>query len=395
VSTLPADGSLRIDVQSKILVSYDGALDPASVTRAQVRLLSRGIPCASQVTYDDAAHVVTVDPMGLAYDRQYTLSISGVMGANGLPVAAQSSRFSTWVNEVRSSLFSVFGLPTGLTRYDEPDASGHATRELELELGPDELPGTADDVLARYSLMQAQADGSTIKIRYDGPGADGQWFSADDEVSDYAVVDPGPEGQVRAQLSYSDAGADGQWFTDDDTRTESTSSTFADNSALLTTLDLGLERIAGNFQRNVYGDDGTLATSLTSYDPGPDGAWNTADDPIAWTDVYAYDEFGRLADHQRFSGPLTQEARIPDEDLQYTYRADGRVDHVTITGSIDGGETIAYEYDASGNALSIKTMIQGLLFASESYTYDAHDNRLTGAVGDARVSSDLGFDTTQ
>jgi hypothetical protein len=101
-------------MQSTIQVAFDGALDPASVTRANIRVLSQGIPVPTRLSYDDAAHVVTIDPMGnLSYENSYTLSISGVASAGHRPVVAQQTRLQLEVRREQQSHDVVAGLHGG------------------------------------------------------------------------------------------------------------------------------------------------------------------------------------------------------------------------------------------------------------------------------------------
>jgi hypothetical protein len=403
-SVTPSDGASRVNVQSTIQVAFDGALDPASVTRANIRVLSQGIPVPTRLSYDDAAHTVTIDPMGnLTYGQTYTVSISGVESAGQQPVAAQQTRFATWINPLASNEFYDFLTQSvdSLTVYDRL-ADGSSRRRHIDGPGPDGQWGTADDVLGSYSLTTTRADGAQLTADYIDAGADGQWFTADDVQYSGEILACSADGLACSDVDYSGPGPDGLWFTADDVRTgESTRTTYTPDGALLTELDIFDASGAGELVVYTYNADGTLAQTVNYSDPGPDGVWNTADDTIQYGQVYFFDEYGRVARHVSSAGPLPPGPANPAAvDCEHNYRPDGRVDNVSCyTGGSPpaaGAQPIGvdqYQYDTAGNLTAYVPDYDQL--HGTTWKYDQNNNRTTSSGGGMQFEIISTYDTSQ
>jgi len=366
----PADMSTQIDVQSTLSVSFDQALAPASVTRAHVRLVAQGVPVATKVTYDDAKHSVRIDPMGLDYGRTYTLTVSGLVDANGKTVADRHAVFTTWYNGEASGVSLTFtGWDTSTVyraQVDTFDASGNPTgSDFSNDAGPDATWGTADDVL----------------------------------FGSYATDTYRNDGQLASEASFS-AGTDGAWHTADDVSTPVKTRTFLPNGALSTeTIISATDPDGGNLDSETYTTysydaDGTRKTAVTATGKGADGVWGTADDVIGWGITYTYDDLGRLEKRQYASSPGADGLwgtadDVTYEHAQYFYLASGRLDRVEFydRGSHSGtpgapdnvlSSVGTCSYDAANNLVQYKYGAPGVDNGGYTLTtYDAHNNRLT------------------
>jgi hypothetical protein len=128
-----------------------------SVTRANVRLVSWGVRVASQVTYDDAPHTITVDPMGMLHARNCMLSISGLT-SHGQAVAAKQAAFETTIN---------------------PAIAGTC-----IDSGTSTINGVTGYVINSQSISSYDDMGREVRSTYYAdPGPDGVWSTADDVVS--------------------------------------------------------------------------------------------------------------------------------------------------------------------------------------------------------------------
>ena len=398
-SFTPADASAAVDVQSTLAIAFDKSLDPASVTRAHVKLVAQGVPVATKVTYDDATHSVRIDPMGLDYGRTYTLSVSGLMDANGQAVASRQAKFSTWVNGETSGVYLRFTTATSTTVYqaqiDTVDTSGAPTGfYLSNNAGPDGLWNTPDDVIfGGYFVDTYTTDGQLATDTGYGAGTDQLWHTADD--------DPTP-GKIRTFLP------NGALATDDSINVT------APNSS-----DFHREV----FTTYVYAADGTLKATLSAIDKGADGVWGTADDIIGWSVNYTYDEFGRVVLEQDTYDKGPDGLWGTADDLTYAhvkhvYLTSGRLDHLdyydmgfeppysTTDNVLEDTDT--YTYDGANN--NVKIVYGDAATGGGLYTlitYDAHNNRQTrkyyndtGADGlwntaDDRLARWLTYDTTR
>jgi hypothetical protein len=172
----PADGAMGVDLHGTLQVTFDGALDPASVTPDHVHLLRYGYVRPVTVSYDDTTHVVTATtPGGLRHNTPYTLVVSGVHDAAGRTVADASATFSTWVN-AKTSETNVDD--SGIDVQYILDAAGHTVQATYKD---------SSGAVAWYTTYE-RTDGQTNERlttakKWGGPGPDGQWFTADDVLA--------------------------------------------------------------------------------------------------------------------------------------------------------------------------------------------------------------------
>jgi hypothetical protein len=173
------------------------------------------------------------------------------------------------------------------------DGSGRIVTTTRVEEGPDGAWRTDDDAWVDPLFSEYAADGAWLRdVKAFGPGADGQWGTADDLVS-YALVATGG-GRDRVL-----SGADGRLGTADDV-TE---------------------------YRDVYArnSDGTTATTVRYGGPGSDGTWGTSDDTIASVYTHAYDGHGARSEVLRSDGPGIDATWGTEDDAvaqRWTYRTD-------------------------------------------------------------------------
>jgi hypothetical protein len=365
-SVTPGDAATAVNVQSTIRIVFDGAIDAASVTRANVRLFSWGVPVATQVTYDDATHAITVDPMGMHYARTYTLSISGLT-SHGQAVAAKQAAFDTTINPATSGIYALTyqSMING--------ALGYVTDWQTIY--------SYDD---RGRLTQI--------VDYSRPGPDGLWSSADDVVDSYQTQTFNDDGQMSTWAVEGLPGQDGTWFTSDDEVTVSSKQTFTAGGALLSEETFPMS--SGNqksYRLHHYAADGTESTATESSAAGADGIWGTADDTFdaAWTT--SYDEFGHIVRLAYVSpGADGQWLTADDVVISYekrSYRPDGRIDRIDeFSAGPDGigltsddvlESSLTYDYDAAGNQTRVTSWNQGFVQGYTSTTYDAHNQRVS------------------
>ncbi|MFC7669066.1 Ig-like domain-containing protein [Hymenobacter humi] len=78
VSTTPANNATGAVIGANVTVTFDEALDPATVSGTTVQLLSSGSPVPASVSYDANSRTATLDPAAsLSYTTPYTISVKG------------------------------------------------------------------------------------------------------------------------------------------------------------------------------------------------------------------------------------------------------------------------------------------------------------------------------
>ena len=398
LSFTPADAATQVDVQSTLKIAFDKALDPSSVTRAHVTLVAQGVPVATKVTYDDATHAILVDPMGLNYGLNYTLSVSGIVDANGKTVADRKAAFSTWINGETSGValyYNVLSKTVRQATVDTFDATGAPTGNyVTWDAGPDGAWGTTDDIISGgYEKFIYTSDGQIASRTAFGAGPDGLWYTADDIPSPVTTRTFLPSGALATDdSSNTQAPFDGRFYTE-------------------------------VFTTYAYAADGTLKTAISAVDKGADGVWGTADDLVAWSVSYTYDEFGRVVLERVAFGPGADGIWGTADDLVYGYihhfyLASGRLDRLEyveagpdgLPGTADDvlDETDTYSYDTANNLVRLVYTSPGAEGSPYvSIAYDANNNRMSrtyyGDAGpdqiwftaDDRRDSYRTFDTTK
>lgn len=78
VATSPANNAAGVLVSTNINVSFDEALDPATVSGSTIQLLQGSTPVAGTVSYDESSRTATLNPTSdLSYSTQYSLAVKG------------------------------------------------------------------------------------------------------------------------------------------------------------------------------------------------------------------------------------------------------------------------------------------------------------------------------
>ena len=135
------------------------------------------------------------------------------------------------------------------------DTSGRVIRNTKFTSGPDATWFTEDDVVVSYGVVNYDSEGNESRnIFYSASGTDGIWFTADDIPSTYTDYSYNSERKLTRRVDYIDSGADGLWFTADD----------------------GTQ---GHLER-MYDLNGNLSRFVSYNGRGPDGILFTADDIV-------------------------------------------------------------------------------------------------------------------
>lgn len=220
---------------AKLTVTFDEALDPATVTAANVRLIARlddSFPhVAGTVTHDGAS--VSFTPMRpLAFDAIYELHVGAVSDTTGNAFAGETFPIHTVVNAItHETQYNASNQVSGTVEIGV-DANGHMTTYVTFDV---------NDVATSHEEYEFRADGVWLKYRRYEIGNDNKWNTPDDPVV------------LRDEYTY-DAG---------DSLKLTTFAEFADAQTL----------------RIDYGWNArSLATTKTFDSPGDDMAWSSPDD---------------------------------------------------------------------------------------------------------------------
>ena len=309
------------------------------------------------------------------------------------------------------------------TVYDYPSTGKSAALSVyrhnvwadEYQFGPDGEPFTADDMGA-YGITTA--NGSE---EYNGAGADGQWFTADDELKRY-YVETFSGNRLASAIWYEGAGSDGIWKTSDDEvnpdisfeaeniqgngdhdfiNMARTSKRFIEedtNGYPLWTTEYTLDENDNWTIYNItYSQRDSLGRALTTaaaYSPGTDGIWRTTDDFSQAYGTTGFNVNGDALNAVTYTSAGEDGIWFTADDvIRYDYiyaMQTSPNDHATNNGfamascaDIQQATTgdIAIEVrDGSGNALSDVTIMLG----------DAGPTVTSNAQGEATLSAVTG-----
>jgi hypothetical protein len=327
----PEDGAKRVDVLDPVQIKFDGAIDPASVTRAHVVIANGGVTIGSTLAYDDAMHRITLKPVdwhgAMEHGSTYTVVVSGLVDASGHAVPSFRSSFSTWTNQTATvTSMEDGGVVDFLVRFERPSGA-RSLREVSYGApGADGQWGTADDVVVAHDDYKLRADGREARdTRYGSPGTDGAWFTGDDGVDSWVTDTYLPNGAPSGYEIHYSASFD--------------------------------EACCGFRVTYGYDADGVFVAD-TAAQPGPDGVLGTADDDVVVT-TYRHDALGRyIGGEHRTNGVLTSyQVR--------TWQADRRLacdesrglgpDGVAYTADDAVLSVLAFTYDKRGNVIRTTT----------------------------------------
>jgi hypothetical protein len=130
---------------------------------------------------------------------------------------------------------------------------------------------------------------------YDGPGADGEWLTADDSIGFYRTTAYDLAAGTYRETAYDGPGGDGDWRTNDDEIAEYYTGTLVERDLIgeMWTYGAGQDGIWMNEDDeptyrwlSVYDAGGNLVSHELWESAGDDGDWSTADDVYAAHNVY-------------------------------------------------------------------------------------------------------------
>lgn len=158
------------------------------------------------------------------------------------------------------------------------DARGNNTRMIRRQCGADGLPRTADDKIAGVYDAEYDEHGLLTGASTRSAGADGVWLTSDDGTTYGGKYHYDAAGLQTGYTTYYSPGADMVWWTADDEVDYRAATTY-------TPARQPRENLAFN-------------------SPGADMMWGTADDVISSLSSLSYDELGRVIDASTFdAGP--------------------------------------------------------------------------------------------
>jgi hypothetical protein len=199
-SSSPADGATKVSVLSDIQVTFSenlGAtaanassesLAATTVNSFTVTLTYKNPQGADNIrgtaSYDSTTRTLTFSPLRpLDWDTEYKLTITGVKDSAGNTMSDTTLSFTTYINP---SLLEIFYALGSMASYIEStyDGNGHLTRDVSYSgPGPDGIWFNADDEVNFYDMPTYDGNGNRIRdVWYSGFGADNTWFTADDVV---------------------------------------------------------------------------------------------------------------------------------------------------------------------------------------------------------------------
>jgi Glycosyltransferase WbsX len=253
-------------------------------------------------------------------------------------------------------------------------------------------PAASGTTVAHYQASAYDGNGTRAQdVYYTGPGADGEWFTADDTIGSYTIsaYDNGNGGKLIQQIKYNGTGSDGTWFNSDDD-IEYYASLAYDTSNRLS--QKAYYSNAGADDKWFTADDVVSFYEFSSYDTegnrvlevryggaGADGFWFTADDDVSAYTRFTYTDGNKLLREIKFywSG---------DDGLWFTYDDNVR-SYKTFTYDAQGALTNAVTYYGPGSDGNWYTPDDNVLFAATSAYDDSgkqiSENRYDGSGADA------------
>ena len=229
----------------------------------------------------------TPDDQGFGPDPGYTIT-----GALGIQMMSSNPAFaSTYIHDALKS-FRITQSAMGPFQTDYSyNQAGYLTR---IDYG--DPVGEGADRYSWYDSKEYNGDNFPVReVTYGGPGVDGEWFTADDEVMSYSVNTYDANGGLIQTVKYVSPGSNGLWLDGDDTASFCTKFTYGANNLLARSEYYGDISSAGTpctgtlYEYTQYGHDaqGRKTAAIRYGGPGPDGNWFTNDDvPLT---AYEYD----------------------------------------------------------------------------------------------------------
>lgn len=409
VSSTPEDGAINVSVIAPLVFAFNEELNTSTVS-TQTVLLRRGpegiFPGAP--TFDATTNEISFGGVPLVYATDYTVTLDGIRDLSGNAMAPVTISFRTVENPmVRvDQLNAGTQGPYSIITLDE---YGNAVAVDQFgDAGPDGLFDTADDVetLAGRNELTAPHQVDRMATSND-PGTDTEWGTDDDNYIGVTTYLYDGDGLLDEQYDYVGPGPDGIWSTADDEVVIFRERTYTPEGYVLTE-DIyvagpdGLAWTADD-QLNIapmyeYDARGLRIGSLTSADVGVDGELHTADDP-GFVEYVDYDELNNIVGILRYDDfgpdgvfftaddvlgeivtitiePGMQVAEVADGDgvpnaiAYYTLDENNQVVQIlqTFDPGPDGdfytdddvfGINIGYEYDEDGNRVAQTFYVAG------------------------------------
>ena len=372
-SVTPADATRHVGVFTPVVATLSGPADATTIGAGTATIFvgETGQPVVADVAYDPDAATITITPAyPLAAATSYRVALNGIT-AGSTAVAPVTARFRTVENAISDrTSWRDDGSPDQDVRYeydaqDRPsktilvaDANGnpdwwsfdYPAPDVEHESltfdGADGVPQTADDMLGYVVVDRSSRFGVTTRDRFDKPGDDGMWFTADDV------------GTARERTAYDALGR---------VLTESTEAAGRDE-----VFDTADDVIGGPWHGFVYTAHEDV--DLLRVDPGPDATWFTDDDRQSVVVDTRRDDRGGVTSSDSFDcGPDIHCNTSDDEqfdELAVERDAHGSIVRTVERGSAgpdftwgDADDPVAlyttYARDAQGNAVTVETWRAG------------------------------------
>lgn len=298
VSSVPADGERPVSVLADISVTFDEALDPATVSSETLVLRVAGVlwTLAGSVALDPATRTATFSPTAaLSNYGDYELTINGVADVAGNQIESATITFHTFLNPQLTYVWhgAADGLVAGWYDY-QLDPDGDRVGRVEYASpGLDAVWFTSDDEVNSRERYEFDADGhNTLRVTYDSPGVDAVWGNGDDTIAEFASNTYDSARNWVRHTRYGDEGVDLTWFTSDD--------------------------VIVRYSQQQY-DPMNQLMQRTSYSAsGDDAVWFTVDDEVSIYTRYVIDSLGRRVLFANFQGPGSDAVWFTaDDDVSY------------------------------------------------------------------------------
>lgn len=382
MSSTPSADATKVPIIAPLTFVFDESLDPATVTEASVKVeyVNYNLiqPVTGTVAYDDASKTVTFKPnLPLVVGGRYYVTLGALKDVAGNAFAGQELGFNTNVNAY--------------------------TKQVSYN--------TSTNVIQTWTLYSIDMYGHPARYAYfDTPGADGQWFTSDDNARSHAEYIYTPTG-AQQEYRYYDAGPDQIWNNGDD-RIQDMSKYEIDSKGRVT----GYSSIdaAGPDQMWGNADDILFGYSKTAYEPkvvrqvyysapGNDGQWKTPDDRVTSYQEYQLDDRGFRIGYISYGAGPDQLAKTSDDVVQSwteqeidangtvldeSYHNNAGPDMMWFTADDATAQRVKYDLDASGYRLGYTYFTAAgpdtmwgtsddIAAGRQSFTNDAHGLQTT------------------
>ncbi|MDH5546458.1 MAG: hypothetical protein OEZ43_12760 [Gammaproteobacteria bacterium] len=335
----------------------------------------------SIITLDDQTRVSLTDSRG-EFDQSAIRANRQIRSRTTAAVSASGT------SRIKERIFYQAGLVTSYKLYDY-DASGIRTRRTTFDApGADGVWFTPDDDVLNYtSFVVANNPLGAQAVVYSTPGADTIWFTADDTVTLYVADVVDATGAAVATAHYNAPGLDGVWFTaDDDVMSVSADTVLADGSEQwvlyrgpgpdMDWATLG-DNVIGHFSLVSHNAAGQADKHVFFINPGLDLLPNTPDDVVGYYHNYVYNDVGNLTNSLFFSNPGL--------DMIW-FNADDVAESCGIT-QFNADNTPSISTNASVGADNTCFTADDVITGYHTHTYDA-----TAHMTETNVYNDAGAD---